>query len=37
MAGDSLHEERAILIPEILDRHRAISTLMEELEEIDWY
>jgi hypothetical protein len=37
MAGESLHEERAILRPDILDRHRAISTLMEELEAIDWY
>jgi hypothetical protein len=37
MAGESLHEERTILGPEILDRHRAISTLMEELEAIDWY
>ena len=37
MAGESLHEEREILGPEILDRHRAISTIMEELEAIDWY
>ncbi len=37
MAGESLHEERDILGPTILDRHRAISTLMEELEAIDWY
>ena len=37
MAGESLHEERGLLGPEILDRHRAISTLMEELEAIDWY
>jgi ferritin-like protein len=37
MAGESLHEERSILGAEILDRHRAISTLMEELEAIDWY
>jgi ferritin-like protein len=37
MAGESLHEERGILGPEILDRHRAIATLMEELEAIDWY
>ena len=37
MAGETLHEERGILGAEILDRHRAISTLMEELEAIDWY
>ncbi len=37
MAGESLHEDRAVLTPEILDRHRAISSLMEELEAIDWY
>ena len=37
MAGETLHEEREELTPEILDRHRAISTIMEELEAIDWY
>jgi hypothetical protein len=37
MAGETLHEERGALGPEILDRHRAISTIMEELEAIDWY
>ena len=37
MAGESLHEDPKILGPDILDRHRAISTLMEELEAIDWY
>ncbi len=37
MAGEMLHEEREVLGPEILDRHRAISTIMEELEAIDWY
>lgn len=37
MAGEILHEDRASLTPPILDRHRAISTLMEELEAIDWY
>lgn len=37
MAGETLHEERDVLGPEILDRHRAISTIMEELEAIDWY
>ena len=37
MAGETMHEDRADLTPEILDRHRAISSLMEELEAIDWY
>jgi ferritin-like protein len=37
MAGEMLHEERDALDPAILDRHRAISTIMEELEAIDWY
>jgi uncharacterized protein len=37
MAGETLHEERDALGPEILDRHRAFSTVMEELEAIDWY
>ncbi len=37
MAGETLHEEREALSPEILDRHRAISTFIEELEAIDWY
>jgi uncharacterized protein len=37
MAGETLHEERAVLSKEVLDRHRALSTIMEELEAIDWY
>jgi uncharacterized protein len=37
MAGEALHEDKEVLGPEILDRHRAISTVMEELEAIDWY
>jgi uncharacterized protein len=37
MAVESLHENRGILGPEILGRHRVISTLMEELQAIDWY
>ena len=37
MAGEVLHEEREVVGAEILDRHRAISTIMEELEAIDWY
>lgn len=37
MAGETLHEDKNALSQEILDRHRAISTIMEELEAIDWY
>lgn len=37
MAGDQLHEDRSALSQEALDRHRAISSFMEELEAIDWY
>ena len=37
MAGETLHEDRDLLDAQILDRHRAIATLMEELEAIDWY
>ena len=37
MASNSLHEDPAKLGPEVLDRHRAIVSLMEELEAVDWY
>ena len=37
MASDSLHENPAKLGPEIIDQHRAIVSLMEELEAVDWY
>ena len=37
MASESLHEERSELSSETLDRHRAIASLMEELEAVDWY
>lgn len=37
MAGEMLHEDRTALTPEVIDRHRAIATLMEELEAVDWY
>ena len=39
MAGASgqLHEERSELDPEIVDRHRALVSLQEELEAVDWY
>lgn len=31
------HEDVEVLKPETQDRHRAIASLMEELEAIDWY
>ena len=33
----SLHEDESKLKPETIDRHRAIVSVMEELEAIDWY
>src|SRR5262245_20529233 len=39
MAASSatLHENPEVLKPETIDRHRAIVSLMEELEAVDWY
>lgn len=37
MSSEALHESKSKLRPETLDRHRAISSLMEELEAVDWY
>lgn len=37
MASEHLHEERTDLPEEVIDKHRAISSLMEELEAVDWY
>lgn len=39
MAASSatLHEDPTLLGPEAIDRHRAIISLMEELEAADWY
>lgn len=39
MAGSSatLHEDPERLSPQTVDRHRAIVSIMEELEAIDWY
>src|SRR5579863_814928 len=37
MTGDTLHEDAATLGSEAIDRHRAIVSLMEELEAVDWY
>jgi ferritin-like protein len=37
MGSEGFHEDKADLTPEVRDRHRAITSLMEELEAIDWY
>src|ERR1044071_7324450 len=31
------HESLEVLMPETLDRHRALASIMEELEAVDWY
>ncbi|MGD9638026.1 MAG: encapsulin-associated ferritin-like protein [Alphaproteobacteria bacterium] len=36
MSGE-IHEERSKLSTKTLDVHRAINSLMEELEAVDWY
>jgi uncharacterized protein len=36
-ASEGLHEDPKVLKPETIDRHRAIVSLMEELEAVDWY
>lgn len=36
-SSTTLHEAAETLGPEIIDRHRAIVSLMEELEAVDWY
>lgn len=37
MASDTLHEDPDKLGAEVIDRHRAIVSIMEELEAVDWY
>ncbi len=37
MASETLHEPRESLSAKTLDLHRAIVSLMEELEAVDWY
>ena len=37
MASEHLHEDAATLGAEIIDQHRAIVSIMEELEAVDWY
>lgn len=37
MASTQLHEDPSLLSEEVIDRHRVIVSLMEELEAVDWY
>ena len=37
MASEGLHEPAALLDQETIDHHRAITSLVEELEAVDWY
>ena len=37
MSSEMLHEDANKLGPEVIDQHRAIVSLMEELEAVDWY
>lgn len=37
MSSEQLHEDPAVLGSAVLDRHRAIVSIMEELEAVDWY
>ncbi len=36
-ASAGFHESTDVLKPETLDRHRAIVSIIEELEAVDWY
>lgn len=36
-SSGSLHEDEQSLKPETIDRHRAVASIMEELEAVDWY
>jgi ferritin-like protein len=37
MSSEGLHEERSALRAETIDHQRAVVSLMEELEAVDWY
>ena len=37
MGSENLHEPLERLSTEVVDRHRAIVSIMEELEAVDWY
>ncbi len=37
MSSEDLHEPADVLRPETVDRHRAVVSLKEELDAVDWY
>jgi len=37
MSSENLHEAADVLPAAVVDRHRAITSIMEELEAVDWY
>ncbi len=37
MSSEQLHESPDVLPLDVVDRHRAIVSIMEELEAVDWY
>ncbi len=37
MSSENLHENPETLGPDIIDQHRAFTSLIEELEAVDWY
>ena len=37
MSSENLHESPDVLPADVVDRHRAITSIMEELEAVDWY
>jgi len=37
MASEGLHEPAESMSPAVIDRHRAVVSLKEELEAVDWY
>ncbi len=37
MSSENLHEAREDLPEDVIDKHRAITSLMEELDAVDWY
>jgi uncharacterized protein len=37
MASEGLHEPGELLGEEVIDRHRAFTSLIEELQAVDWY
>jgi len=37
VSSENLHEDATAIGAEIIDKHRAIASLMEEMEAVDWY